>query len=95
MMISNGYYFKRSGSVKIILNSGLLDGFYRTGTSHSKWNPYDTHIPLIFYGWNIKPGSLNRRVNMSDIAPTVAALLHIQMGSGSVGNVITEVMGNK
>jgi hypothetical protein len=32
---------------------------------------------------------------MSDIAPTVAALLHIQMGSGSVGNVITEVMGNK
>jgi len=94
-MISNGYYFKRSGSVQIIQNSGNLDGFYRTGTSHSKWNPYDTHIPLIFYGWRIKPGSLNRTVHMSDIAPTVAALLHIQMGSGSVGKAITEVTSGK
>ena len=94
-MISNGYYFKRSGSVQIIQNAGNLDGYYRTGTSHSKWNPYDTHIPLIFYGWKIKAGSLNRTVNMSDIAPTIAALLHIQMGSGSVGKVITEVTSTK
>ena len=94
-MISNGYYFKRSGSVQIIQNSGNLDGYYRTGTSHSKWNPYDTHIPLIFYGWKIKQGSLNRTVHMSDIAPTVAALLHIQMGSGSVGKVITEVTSGR
>ena len=95
MMISNSYYFKRSGSVKIIPNSNFLDGYYRTGTSHSKWNPYDTHIPLLFYGWNIKPGSLNRKVYMSDIAPTIAALLHIQMPSGSVGDVITEIVGSK
>jgi Type I phosphodiesterase / nucleotide pyrophosphatase len=95
MMISNSYYFKRSGGVQFILNSNYLDGFYRTGTSHSRWNPYDTHIPLIFYGWNIKPGRLNRTVHMSDIAPTIAAMLHIQMGSGSVGGVITEVTGDK
>ncbi len=94
-MISNSYYFKRSGSVQIIQNSGNLDSYYKTGAGHSKWNPYDTHIPLIFYGWKIKPGSLNRTVHMSDIAPTVAALLHIQMGSGSVGKVITEVTSGK
>jgi len=29
---------------------------------------------------------------MTDIAPTVAALLHIQMPSGTTGHVITEVM---
>jgi predicted AlkP superfamily pyrophosphatase or phosphodiesterase len=94
-MIGNGYYFKRSGSVLIVAKSGQLEGFYRTGTSHSKWNPYDTHIPFILYGWNIKPGRLNRTVNMSDIAPTIAALLHIQMGSGSVGQVVTEVIPAK
>jgi hypothetical protein len=32
---------------------------------------------------------------MSDIAPTIAALLHIQMGSGSVGQVVTEVVNSK
>ncbi len=91
-MISNGYNFKRSGSIQIIPNSGLLDAFYKTGTSHGKWNPYDTHIPFLIYGWNIKPGRLYRTVQMSDIAPTIAALLHIEMGSGSVGQVVTEAL---
>jgi len=92
MMITNSYYSKRAGAVEIIPQSGTLDAFYRTGTGHSRWNPYDTHIPFILYGWHIKHGSLNRRVNMSDITPTIAALLHIQMPSGSVGQPVTEVV---
>ena len=94
-MIGNGYYFKRAGAVQIIPNPGMLDAGYRTGTGHSRWNPYDTHIPFILYGWHIKHGSLTRRVNMSDISPTIAALLHIQMSSGSVGQPVSEVLDNK
>jgi len=94
-MIANGYYFKRCGSVQIIPNSGLLDGYYKTGTGHSRWNPYDTHIPLILYGWHVQQGTLNRRVNMSDISPTIATLLHIQMPSGSVGQPIIEAIKTK
>ncbi len=90
-MINNSYYFKRSGAIQIILNPGWFESG-RTGTGHGVWNPYDTHIPLIWYGWKIKPGRLNRKVNMSDIAPTLAALLHIQMGNGSTGQVIEEVV---
>jgi phosphopentomutase len=56
------------------------------------WNPYDAHIPLLFYGWNIKPGKTNRETYMTDISPTLAALLHIQMPSGSVGKVLGEVV---
>jgi hypothetical protein len=43
-------------------------------------------------GWGIKPGATNRYVRMSDISPTLAALLHIQMPNGNVGEVIGEVM---
>jgi hypothetical protein len=39
----------------------------------------------------VKPGKTNREVYMTDIAATVAALLHIQMPNGSVGKVIEEV----
>jgi predicted AlkP superfamily pyrophosphatase or phosphodiesterase len=95
MMITNSYYFKRAGAVEIIPQSGVLDAVYKTGTGHSRWNPYDTHIPFILYGWHIKHGSLTRRVNMSDITPTIAALLHIQMPSGSVGQPVNEVVDNK
>ena len=73
------------------MKTGVMDAG-KTGMSHGVWNPYDSHIPLLFYGWGIKQGSLNRETYMTDIAATIAALLHIQMPSGSVGKVISEVI---
>jgi hypothetical protein len=90
--LTNGYNPKRSGDIQLIFKPQYIDGFLRGGTTHGVWNPYDTHIPLLWYGWKIKPGSSNREVYMTDIAATIAALLHIQMPSGSVGHVIEEVM---
>lgn len=90
-MVINGYNFKRSGPVQIVLNAGWFDTYSKTGTTHGTWNPYDTHIPLLWYGWNIKPGKTNRQTYMTDIAATVSALLHIQMPNGCIGHVIEEV----
>jgi len=90
-MMINGYNFKRSGQIQIVLNAGWFDAYSKTGTTHGTWNPYDTHIPLLWYGWNIRHGALNREVYMTDIAPTLAALLHVQMPNGSIGKVIEEV----
>ena len=89
-MVINGYNAKRGGDIQLIPQPGWIDGG-RTGTTHGIWNPYDAHIPLVFMGWNVHPGHTNRTVNMTDIAPTVAAMLHIQMPSGNVGKVIEEI----
>jgi len=91
-MMINGYNFKRSGQIQIVLNAGWFDAYSKTGTTHGEWNPYDTHIPLLWYGWNIKHGASNREMHMEDIAPTLSALLHIQMPNGCVGRVIEEVV---
>ena len=91
-MITNGYNFKRSGQVEVVFNPGWLETYAHTGTTHGSWNPYDTHIPLIFMGWNIHPGSSNATVHMTDIAPTIAALLHIQMPNGCIGVPIIDVI---
>jgi hypothetical protein len=91
-MIINGYNFKRSGGVEIILNAGWFEGYSKTGTTHGTWNPYDTHIPLVFMGWGIHQGSTNIIHNMTDIAPTIAAMLHIQMPNGCIGKPIEEVL---
>jgi arylsulfatase A-like enzyme len=90
-MIANGYYPQRCGDIQIILQSQWMESFGTTGTTHGSWNPYDAHIPLLWYGWGIKQGKLNSEVFMTDIAPTLAALLHIQMPSGSVGDPIGEI----
>lgn len=93
-MMINGYNWQRSGSVVMIPNPGWLPSYTRKGTTHSVWNPYDTHIPLIFMGWNIKPGYTSEVTYMTDISATVAALLHIQMPSGCIGRPIVAVSGN-
>lgn len=90
-MIANGYNSKRAGALIIIPPSGWFSSNGK-GTTHGNWNPYDTHIPLLFMGWGIKHGSSSATYHMTDIAPTIAALLKIQMGSGNVGKVITEVV---
>lgn len=90
-MLINGYNPSRSGDIQFTIKPGYFDGAAK-GTTHGLWNPYDAHIPLLFYGWHIKPGSTNRETYMTDIAPTLAALLHIQMPSGSVGKVLTELI---
>ena len=89
---SNGYYPRRSGDIQVILQAQWMEGSLPTGTTHGLWNPYDSHIPLLWYGWGIKPGKLYRETYMTDIAPTLAALLRIQMPNGSVGKVIEEVI---
>jgi hypothetical protein len=89
-MVINGYNQKMSGDIQFVFNPGYFDGGTK-GTTHGSWNPYDSHIPLLWYGWKIKPGKTNRETYMTDIAPTVAALLRIQMPNGSIGHVIDEI----
>ncbi|WP_276134541.1 alkaline phosphatase PafA [Polluticoccus soli] len=92
-MAINGYNRKRSGVIQIISEPGWFSGDHgATGTTHGSWNPYDTHIPLLWYGWGIAKGETHRTVYMTDIAPTLAALLKIQMPSGNIGKVIAPVM---
>ena len=87
----NGYNTKRSGDLQFTIRHGYFDGD-TLGTTHGTWALYDSHIPLVWFGWNIKHGKTNRETYMTDIAATTAALLHIQMPSGCVGKVIEEVI---
>lgn len=91
-MVTNGYYPNRCGTIQIILDPGWYSGYATTGTTHGSWNPYDVHIPLLWYGWGISKGETFRTTHMTDIAATLAALLHIQAPNASVGATIGEVL---
>lgn len=90
-MIANGYNPKRDGVLMIIPESGWFDNNGK-GTTHGSWFMYDVHIPLVFMGWGIQHGSSSVTYHMTDIAPTISSLLHIQMPSGSIGRVIGEAI---
>lgn len=87
--LMNSYHYKRSGVIQIIFDPQWKTGSpQQTGTGHSAWNPYDAHIPLVWMGWGIPQGNSNQVVSMCDIAPTIAAMLHIQEPNGNVGKPI-------
>jgi hypothetical protein len=90
--VVNGYYPLRSGDIQLIPKPQYIEGFEGSGTTHGSWNPYDSHIPLIWFGSNVKPGKTSSPVNMTDIAPTISSYLHIQAPSGNIGSPIKEIV---
>lgn len=85
--IINGYYPQRCGHIVLLFQAAhYSDG--AKGTTHGTWNPYDTHIPLLWYGWGIPQGEDFKHYEVTDIATTLAALLHIQMPNSAIGKVI-------
>ncbi len=92
-MVMNGYHASRSGGIQIILKPGWFNGQgHTTGTTHGTWNPYDAHIPLLWYGWHVPHGATSMPVGMTDITPTLADMLHLQMPNGCVGKPILPLL---
>src|SRR5690606_14475299 len=90
--IINSYHVKRSGTIQIVPDPGWMPSYSQKGTTHGSWNPYDTHIPLLFMGTGIEAGSTNKLVSMADIAPTLAAILKVSFPNGNIGLPILEVV---
>ncbi|WP_230407181.1 alkaline phosphatase PafA [Pontibacter cellulosilyticus] len=93
--VENGFYPSRSGDVVLILSPAWFEGYgsgRQTGTTHGSYSNYDTHVPLIWYGWNVKPGETSVETKVTDIAPTIASWLYIQEPNGSVGQPLQQYM---
>lgn len=87
-----GYYKGRSGEIFVLLHTSSYCGNAdEDGSNHGTWSQSDAHIPLVFMGWGIEHGELQKQVGMADITPTVCALLHIQAPNGSIGHPITAI----
>ncbi len=87
--IQKSYNQKRSGDVLLYLTPGWIEkGVDRQYASSVH---YDTHVPLIWYGWKIGRKSISRRVSVTDIMPTIANFLNISTPPGMEGSIIGEI----
>ena len=90
--IQKGHYHGRSGNIWFVYSPGWTDRLYggdgTRGTTHGSPYPYDTHVPLYWFGWNIPAGNSADEVNITDIAPTISFLLNITLPNGCTGNKI-------
>ena len=77
-----------SGDVQYALKPGWM-GTSSSITTHGSPHPYDTHVPILLYGpkW-VKPGRVDSRVEVADIAPTLARVLGVPAPSASEGRLL-------
>jgi|YNPMSStandDraft_1061717.scaffolds.fasta_scaffold00316_3 predicted AlkP superfamily pyrophosphatase or phosphodiesterase len=91
--MQNSFHPKRSGDVLIALEPGWIeDGSYMY--DHNTCYSYDTHVPLMWYGWKIPKMSINRKINITDIVPTLCNFLQIEVPMGTTGIPISELLSN-
>lgn len=90
--VQMGFNPERSGNVAVLYHPNWFDDEYELTATHGSHYSYDTHVPLLWYGWKIPQGKTHTRVNITDIASTVAALLHIEQPNACIGNPIVDLM---
>ncbi|MCB0382173.1 MAG: alkaline phosphatase family protein [Psychroserpens sp.] len=94
IMLFNGHHQKRSGDILFTFTPEVFKdtNWNRTGTDHHSGFNYDTHVPLLFFGKGIKKGQTVKRTHITDIAPTISALLGISFPNASIGEPLEFVI---
>ncbi len=92
--IAKGYDPTQDGDL-VVINKPAFIEYGPTGTSHGTAFDYDTHVPLIFYGWHIKHGESFNKKAITQIAPTIAQKIKVEFPNGTEANVLEEVLGDK
>ncbi len=81
------FYPQRSGDVFYQLKPYYLkmeDG----GTNHGSPYSYDTHVPLLWYGVGVNPGTYTRSTGVNDLAPTLSRILQVDAPPLSTGRIL-------
>jgi predicted AlkP superfamily pyrophosphatase or phosphodiesterase len=89
--IINNFSPQRSGDVIVILNPGWVDQSGEYITNHNSPYEYDSHVPLIWYGWSVNRATVNRKVNMTDIAATLSTLCKVPYPNACTGEPMFEL----
>lgn len=94
-MIEKSFYAERSGDVLLVTKPYYFWGSYGekdSGSTHGSPYEYDTHVPMIFMGNGIRPGTYRNNVDITDIAPTLAEVLGVASPVGNEGRKLHEIL---
>ncbi len=90
LKMSNSYTPQRSGDVMISLNPGWVEKTDNV-TGHNSSYEYDSHVPLIWYGWTASRASVTRSVSIRDLAVTLSVLCKVPLPNAASGEPLPEL----
>jgi predicted AlkP superfamily pyrophosphatase or phosphodiesterase len=79
----------RSGDLVVSPKPGWM--FAGNGTTHGSATPDDQRVPILLYGFGIKPGHYDGAATPADIAPTLASLASVTLPNAD-GSVLKDAL---
>lgn len=83
------HYDGRSGDLKMLVKAYWITS--SSTTTHGTGHRYDTHVPLVLFGFGIKKGEFLEPVAPIDLAPTLAFLTEVTLPD-AMGHVLTAAL---
>jgi arylsulfatase A-like enzyme len=91
-LMRRSFYEPRSPHLTVLLKDWTYMSDRPGGTGHGTPYEHDRHVPVVFLGSTVKPGTYAAACGPEDIAPTLAALLHLDYPLQDADRVLTEMM---
>jgi len=92
--MQNGFHPKYSGDIIINLMPGWIEETDGVVSSSGSLYEYDTHVPLMWYGYRLSGETVNNAIDMTDISPTLSRILKINRPETSSGQDIIPIINN-
>ncbi|HXC51659.1 MAG TPA: alkaline phosphatase family protein [Candidatus Limnocylindrales bacterium] len=94
---ARSFHPERSGDIHVVAKPGWQISFElptssQFATGHGTPWDYDTFVPLIFCGPGVPHAVIDRRVDATDVAPTIAALIGVPAPARATGDVLAEAV---
>jgi predicted AlkP superfamily pyrophosphatase or phosphodiesterase len=87
--IRRSWHPELSADVQYVLKPYWMHTSSSSAATHGSPHAYDTQVPILLWGprW-VRPGRIDARAEVADIAPTLARLLRVAPPSASEGRVL-------
>ena len=94
LLFENSYFESRSPHLQVQFRRHVYPGG-PTGTGHGTVYDYDRGVPVLLAGFGILPGRYAGEAGPEDLAPTLGAVLGLDMALEHDTRVLSEVMGRR
>jgi len=91
-LFRNAFYAPRSPHLSVLLKRYLYLSSLPGGTGHGTAYDYDRHVPIVFMGAVVKPGTYRDACGPEDIAPTLALMLGLNFPREQDSRLLTEML---
>lgn len=91
--IQNSFYPKRSGDLTVNLMPGWIEEDDGRRSQSGSMYDYDSHVPFMVLGCGLPTMIVERQVDMTSLAPTLARIMKISRPIASSGEPIGELTG--